>query len=710
MINETQFVVDSFAKNFTRYKEVPMVIYGLGKNTQVVLNELPNFNVVGLMDEVRTGETIFDKMVITCEEALLLGVRVIVIVARASNVPIIYRRISDFCKENNIEVFDINGIKQSLENEEWSRLPEIYTNIEEEKLKDLIDKSDVVSFDIFDTMLMRTSLTPRDVFQSVEEILIEKYGIELAGGYAKARIKSEQDLYLIKQPNIQEIYIEINKSFKLNSEILNDWMSEEINQELKCLIARKKMIDIFSYTKGKGKAICITSDMYFSSKILKKFLEQNGYLINDIPIFVSNEQGVAKYNGLFEILRTKYGKKRILHIGDNEEADIRASQIAGIDNSFYIKSAYDMLTDSVANDLINHAGLLANRNYIGRFIAKQFNNPFVFEHTKGKLSLCSEYDMGYSFLTPIVTVFVNWLIDMCKKEEIGTLLLGARDGYLIEKLLNIVKELDSDVNLPMYKYFYASRSVCLIAGLRNDDDINYAASLAFAGNVKELLMRRFGLKEYELQNEIEEETEVEYILRHRDDIFSFANDVKKNYLKYINKQEIDVNKKIGFFDFVSSGTCQMAMEQFMEWENVGFYFARLYDEHKEKLKIRALCPETSVYENQLAIISKYFFMENVFTSFEPTLVAFDDDGEPVFGKENRSESQLESLKIIQNGILDGFKDLLSQNSKFASFDLYFADTLIKYIDSQYTKLELSYFADNPLVDEFCNRSFNLMEM
>lgn len=710
MINETQFVLESFVQNFGKFKNEPLVIYGLGKNTQAVLAELTDYNVVGLMDEVRTGEIFFGKKVISCNEALDLGVKDIVIIARASNVPIIYRRIAEFCTGNGISVYDINGSKQTVETYVFSELPKEYEEIDERRLLASIDQSEVISFDIFDTLLMRNVLVPHDVFYILEEKLIKKYGEKIVEGYAKIRIKSEQDLYLTKQPNLIEIYEEMNRTFKVSRDILEDWLSLELYQESECLIARQKMISIFNYALRAKKDICLTSDMYLSSQFLKEILAKNGYTVKDIPILVSNEQGVAKYNGLFKMLRNRYAGKKILHVGDNEEADIKASLTSGIDSSFYIKSSYAMLGDSISSELLKYTTTLANRICIGQFISKQFNDPFVFGKTKGKLIIDSEYDIGYSFIAPAVVVFLNWLVATCEEENINQLLLASRDGYLIEKLLDLLKELNVDLKLPKYQYFYASRSVCLISGLRNEKDIEYAASLAFSGSVQELIVSRFGVKPDELLVKKDSESEIDYVLRHKSKILDFAESVKKNYIKYINKQKIDENSKVGFFDFVSSGTSQMAMEHFLPWDIVGLYFARLYDEHKEHLYIKALCPETTVYKNQLAIIGNYFFMENVFTSFEPTLTAFDNEGNPMFGRENRGEKQLESLNQIQTGITDAFKGLMLRDYKLDLSDLGLADIFIKYISSEYSILNLTYFMDNPLMDEFCNRSFNLAQI
>lgn len=95
-------------------------------------------------------------------------------------------------------------------------------------LKDIIKKVslyDIITFDIFDTLITRLVLEPTDVFKIVEKISIEKnnYGL----GFAKHRIKVEKLCYKKygNRTSLEIIYNEI-KIFGY---------SEEQVRELKCL-------------------------------------------------------------------------------------------------------------------------------------------------------------------------------------------------------------------------------------------------------------------------------------------------------------------------------------------------------------------------------------------------------------------------------------------------------------------------------------------
>ena len=66
----------------------------------------------------------------------------------------------------------------------------------------------------------------------------------------------------------------------------------------------------------------------------------------------------------------------------------------------------------------------------------------------------------------------------------------------------------------------------------------------------------------------------------------------------------------------------------------------------------------SVYEKQSRMYENYVLMENILTSFEPSLSYVDFDGRLVFSRDMRSDKEKKSLKMIHDGVLDRLKDTL----------------------------------------------------
>ena len=706
MINEEQFVKSTFKKHFEKFKNERIAIYGLGKITKVVLEEFPDFPIVALMDEVKTGELIWGLPVLSCEDAHKRGVSIIVIIARAANVPIIYRRIVDECAKFNIKVFDINGDEIIKTHDEY-KCPVSYSQLTKAALEDKIKKYDVISFDIFDTLLMRRVLYPTDIFIRVEETAKRQGLIDKNYDFYKERIKAERELYISINPTIFEIYDKLVNNTSISSEIAKCLMELELLEEGKQLIARQDMIHIVNLAYNLGKVICCTSDMYLTKEILANYLKSNGFDKFE-QIFISCEHRTSKCGKLFSVLKSAFPNMRILHIGDNIEADIRMAYEMGIDEAFHIKSGLQMLEDSTVSLMLDYTNSISNREYIGDFVARQFNSPFAFETTKGKCVINSCYQLGYSFIEPIITSFLKWMLDEIKNEGIEVLLLGSRDGWIIKKLLDVLNCYE-EIKIPYY-YFYASRSACTFAGVKNNKDIMYAASLAFAGDIKEKISARFDLNEDEIFDRDHGESEEDYILRHSSLILERSKKNKDRYKRYRGKLPFDDDKKIGFFDFVSSGTCQMWLEGIFSWDIRGLYFLRIYDDRKANLSINSHLEQGHIYEKQKnKLYDNYFFMENIITSPEPTLRNFDDDGNMVFEKENRNSKQLEDLNEIQRGILDGFIDGLN-NGDIRSVSKELADTILSFVRKEYSIMNIDYFEDNHLKDEFCNRIFDLNTM
>ena len=70
------------------------------------------------------------------------------------------------------------------------------------ELMEIIGRYDVVSFDIFDTLIMRKTLTPEDIFRIVEnKIKNNNAGLDYFGNRQRAILENP-----IPNPNIYQIY------------------------------------------------------------------------------------------------------------------------------------------------------------------------------------------------------------------------------------------------------------------------------------------------------------------------------------------------------------------------------------------------------------------------------------------------------------------------------------------------------------------------
>ncbi|MDR1532377.1 MAG: hypothetical protein LBS62_09390 [Clostridiales bacterium] len=694
--SEKDYIVSQWSRNFAGVSNRKLAIYGIGKNTKIILDNFDSENIAGLMDEARTGENIYGKPVISMDEALSLDVSAIVIVARSSNTRIIYRRIADFCTKNSIEVYSINGNKVSFDSYVEKSF-EKYENITENILKEKIAGAEVVSFDVFDTLLMRRVLYPRDIFALMDK--------EIPDEFSSRRVKAEMELYREGgHPNIYDIYQCI------------DGASPDIELEFEAqyLIKRERMISILQYAQKNGKEVYLVSDMYLTREIIKNIMDRLGVGVAVENILVSCDCGASKSSGLFEVLRGKCGAKRILHIGDNFEADIESAKRYGIDDTFHIESALTMLEDSFASGILKYDNSLPNRMLIAEFISKALNNPFLFGETQGKFRLCGVYEMSYLLIAPLVHCFFGWMFAKARELRLERVLLSSRDGFVIELMYKLYKS--RGVDLPPMQYFYSSRAAAVLAGIFDDGDILHAARLAYAGKMRDMLKQRFRLPEDKILPHSDNIDDESYVLLHRDAIMHCADISRKQYMAYIDSLGIPAGANVGFFDFVSSGTCQKALQNFVNFDLIGLYFVAVSGEaeYKRDVKIETMFGSLNVFSNTFEktynIMENYIFLENVITSYEPTLSGFDGGGNPVFIHERRTEKQFSDLREIHAAILDYVRNSKMRLDDISEIDAPVPDFLLSLFQSQFSVIETDYFANEELADEFCNREFGLSDI
>lgn len=278
-----------------------------------------------------------------------------------------------------------------------------------QELEREIENYDIITFDIFDTLLKRDCSSPRVVFELVENKANDLLGYK--SDFSRKRFQAELDLYQKKgilTPSLEEIYnnLEIDNTAKE----LCFHLEEETEIILAC--ANKPMYDIYLKCLNKGKKIYAISDMYLSNITICKILQKCGYDIKDV--FISSELRANKTSGkLFDkfLERTNIGCDNILHIGDNYKADILGAKKNNI-NAFHIPN------------------YIENTYYFEKKRPKTFWDknvlyPFINNHLPFIESRISQ--IGYETLGPMIYGYCQWVHQMQKKHNFNKLLFCARD-------------------------------------------------------------------------------------------------------------------------------------------------------------------------------------------------------------------------------------------------------------------------------------------
>ena len=75
------------------YKNAKIAVYGLSPLTADLLERLDGYRVAGLLDGYQTSGTLYGKPILSIEEAIAEGVRLIIVAARPESCKIIAKRI-----------------------------------------------------------------------------------------------------------------------------------------------------------------------------------------------------------------------------------------------------------------------------------------------------------------------------------------------------------------------------------------------------------------------------------------------------------------------------------------------------------------------------------------------------------------------------------------------------------------------------------------
>lgn len=509
------------------------------------------------------------------------------------------------------------------------------------ELMQVIDEYDAISFDIFDTLIMRKTLLPEDVFIIVEQKLISRGCLcDFASNRKRAILENT-----IANPNIHEIYDQFAEFTGLSAAVCQDIMQLELDIERKVLVKRKAVAAVLKRIHDMGKPVILITDMYLPVDIIEEILAGLGITYYD-DLLVSCDNRSLKIESLFTIYQERHPYDRYLHIGDNLSSDIECAEKNGID-TVYLPSALNVFRGRDSQDLLGQADTIIKRNMLGFMLANLYNDPFTLPEAR-------EWhieDMATVAMAPIVFCMLARLKGIVEERHYGKILFASRDGYLLKKLYDEVRE----ENDPVGVYFYTSRRAVTNVSCEDNQQILWLANLPYSYNKEKILENVFGLSAVEYH---EKEDFNANILRYKDEIIRVSNERRENYRKYLNNLGVDKDTYL-FVDLVSSGTCQMYIDRLIEGELVGYYLCKLKTDEraKESLNYISLYKPVPIGDETYSFYKLYYLFESVLTSGEPSLDCFDGEGKPVFLPETRSGEEIDLVESMQRSLSSYFREM-----------------------------------------------------
>lgn len=628
------------------YRKEKIALYGLGTETEKVIAALDNeFDIFGLLDGFTDSGMLYGKKIVSFDDAVKARVKLIIVVARPGSCKAIKRRIGEMCTGNGIALFDVRGKDLLISN----RIIYNFRDFEAPTKKQLLENihsADVVSFDLFDTLVTRCLYSYTDIFELVKLSLEEK-GFH-PGELENARLAAEKELSKTEAPTLEQIYERAIQMLDGDVDISPEKAAEtewEIEQQV--VLPRRETVEILKNIVRLGKPVYIITDTYYSREQIETLLELCG-ISGYSGLLVSCEEKTGKTQELFQRYKERVKADVYLHIGDDVSSDILPAEKCGI-QTFRLHSGMELFEALGSLGTEDMTNTLADRTKIGMFVARMMNNPFCFEKENRSLEIEDAYDIGYLLCGAMITDFVLWMDEITTKRGIGDIWLCARDGYVIKKMYDALEPEGKRV-----RYFLTSRTAAIRAGMETEEDILYVNSMKFSGTSQECLKVRFGLEPCGDGAPDEESGFMQY----RDAILEKASQQKKNYRKYIEKLGYPQGE-IAIFDFVAKGTTQLYLQKLLDNPLKGLYFLQPEPEfmRDKGIDIEPFYEETE--KNESAIFEHYYILETILTAPHPSISEFTPEGEAVYAEETRSEKDIRCFGRAQEGILDYFKTYIS---------------------------------------------------
>ena len=470
-----------------------------------------------------------------------------------------------------------------------------------EYIKSLVNQNRAVSFDVFDTLVLRPFLYPTDVFLYIEQTYD-------APNFRYERQKAERIAhYYNPTATFAEIYRYMPDELQHLAQI-------ELDLELQTIQPNKAMKVVFDYVRKQKKKIIITSDMYLPKEFIARILKKNGYTGYD-KLIVSCEHGESKATGkLFKSVIKAAGipAGQILHIGDSVHHDVEMPKEYGLNSYHYwrvserffanpdntrIKAFYDENWNRAEASII-----------VGMLILKWFDDESDYN--------VRDYweEFGYNIGGPLCWSFVNSAIEFAQRKGLSDLFFIARDGYPLYEVFNILKR-----KFPVKgHYVYSNRYLYAIntAEYLNECHLD-AILLYFKKFIPELDLDISFLKYQEKE---------ELFNKYEKKVKNLAAKNFKKYCDYINK--MNIGSGIGIVD---SGAGFYSSQKLIEHALKDKKIYGLYLQSSENYE----CRYESLYHKNLLWLPPekfhgiFMVIELLLTSPENPVIGI-QNGQPVY--------------------------------------------------------------------------------
>lgn len=597
---------------------------------------------------------------------------------------------------------------------------------------DTIRSADVVSFDIFDTLLQRKVFHPADVFlltPQEKHVSLNKEGTRHLSPaiYSSLRQAAERTLRIerdavwesnpefAEEITTEEIFKRLTATLNLNDAADADQMAGDLlilEQEVEATVleATKLGAMLFNYARSLGKKIVIISDFCHDSDFVDRQLKEAGY--HGYTLFVSSGQRHKKHSGNLYTHVEKVENlkdKRVVHVGDNPHGDIEKAKKHGWHpiriNLPKVQFQKRMVERGV--DFTSFADSLSYRTTVNLFANRFVNNDLTSHLTnRAPYLVKTRNELGYLTLGPLVTAFARWIKEQAKEAGATQVLLFARDCILPYQALRLMESQGLLEGLSCF-YVPASRMATKALDLLHPLDVFQVniADFSRTATVGELLWQRFMLQPDLIEADIWRETGVLnesrhirhvsiaaiyqlvylHVSRNWDQVSAAVQNRRASYASLLEGLGIDLSQHSALVDIGYKGTITRIVSTFFDKPVLPLFMTTYPDEIGDDPINNCrtfLSPRMAKTKNDT--FRRFNLVIETLLNEATGSVALVDDtikGDmDVFREASPSEAHLATISRVHNGALQFTEDWYATFGNFLKEPRFETNKLLELLD------------------------------
>ena len=561
-------------------------------------------------------------------------------------------------------------------------------------------KRDHVSFDVFDTCLVRRCGMPYKIWDLMADRLFDKDDVRGRLSFTGNRSLAEKNASVESHfPTLKDIYDEMNVAqWGFNQDVV---MNLEMEIEEQELFPNSEILKVVNDYREKNYKIAFVSDMYLPTEFIKKILIKFGFCRENEDVFVSADCKATKYGGkLFDYVFEKTGTKakQWIHYGDNERSDYRVPKSKGIkanlvSNTDFTEEEKRWLDDACFYPHKNEIELWAGLCRLTRL-----QNEKSYAAT-----------MAIDFIASVYVPYVVYVLRAAKEKGIKTLYFLARDAHIF---LEIAKTLKKESEGIECRYLKVSRRVLYESAFYNVDkyELSLVIDNAHDQTVEDCL-NHMNLEWEKLSNKTKSEFPRTKRLNSKKRLQLFKECLRYNDAELIKKhssekrtllikyleQEHFFQQRSALVDLGWVGSCRCVINYILHKEGYktvsSFYWG-----YNSNLLYGNSFDELFVYNGQEDIVKKYscahlFFEKYASINANGTTRSYKRENSVVLPVEGDfDESILEQMTINEFMVKECVKNLPSEWN-CANFDVFLCCGVkqMKNIFKQPTKKHREFF-------------------